>query len=102
MTTPTLQGAIETILENLGIDTVGEDYIPDLPDDAAAAVRALHRQWNAVADDGQAGGRISADSWARWLAALPELRRHAGLWEKNLSKQEDLCSNLFRFCLSKL
>lgn len=77
-------------------------YCADLPDDAAAAVRALHRQWNAVADDGQAGGRISADSWARWLAALPELRRHAGLWEKNLSKQEDLCSNLFRFCLSKL
>ena len=70
-------------------------YCADLPDDAAAAVRALHRQWNAA-------GRIGADSWAQYLAALPELRRHAELWEKNLSKQEDLCASLFRFCLSKL
>jgi uncharacterized repeat protein (TIGR03837 family) len=70
-------------------------YCAGLPEAAASAVRALHRQWNAA-------GRIGADSWAQYLAALPELRCHAELWEKNLSKQEDLCASLFRFCLSKL
>ncbi len=73
-----------------------ERYCATLPASGAAAVRLLHRQWNA---DGEA---TSADVWARYLAALPELRAHAELWEKNLSKQEDLCASLFRFCLSKL
>ena len=73
-----------------------ERYCVGLPETAAAAMRALHRQWN---EDGEAA---AADAWAQYLAALPDLRRHAELWEKNLSKQEDLCANLFRFCLSKL
>ncbi len=28
-------------LENLGIDTVGEDYIPELPDDAEPPLEAM-------------------------------------------------------------
>ena len=76
-------------------------YCAGLPDAAASAARELHQQWN-VGGEQAAGSRISADSWAQYLAALPELRRHAELWEKNLSKQEDLCASLFRFCLSKL
>lgn len=28
-------------LENLGIDTVGEDYIPDLPDDVEPTIEAI-------------------------------------------------------------
>ena len=32
---------IYDILENLGIDTVGEDYIPDLPDDAEPTLEAM-------------------------------------------------------------
>ena len=70
-------------------------YCAGLAEATASVVRALHQQWNA-------DGTIGADSWAQYLAALPELRRHAEIWEKNLSKQEDLCASLFRFCLSKL
>lgn len=77
------------------LDAFLERYCVGLSEMAAAAMRALHRQWNK-------DGRIGADSWSQWVAALPSLSRHAELWEKNLSKQEDLCANLFRFCLSKL
>lgn len=77
------------------LDAFLERYCTGLPETAAAAMCALHRQWNR-------DGRIGVDSWLQWVAALPSLRRHAELWEKNLSKQEDLCANLFRFCLSKL
>ena len=77
-------------------------YCAGLPEAAAAAVHEFHRQWNAAPGDGQLGGRISAGSWARWLAALPDLRRHAERWATNLSKQEDLCSSMVHFCLSKL
>ena len=73
-------------------------YCAGLPEAAASAVRELHMLWNGESS----AVRSNAERWAQYLAALPVLRSHAGLWEKNLSKQEDLCANLFRFCLSKL
>jgi uncharacterized repeat protein (TIGR03837 family) len=90
-------------------------YCAGLSAAAAAAVRRLHREWNGgkpvgnpggkpaeKCADGQGAGRITAQSWAQWLAVLPELRRHAQAWEINLSKQQDLCTSLFRFARSKL
>ena len=73
-------------------------YCTGLPEAAASAVRELHMLWNGESST----ARSNAERWAQYLAALPELCCHAELWEKNLSKQEDLCANLFRFCLSKL
>ena len=73
-------------------------YCAELPATASAAVRRFHQVWN-----GQTGaGRIGAELWSQWVAALPELRRHAEQWATNLSKQEDLCSSMVHFCLSKL
>jgi uncharacterized repeat protein (TIGR03837 family) len=77
-------------------------YCADLPETAAAAVRRLHLAWNAGQCTGEVGARISAELWAQWLAALPELSSHAGNWEINQSKQQDLCSSLVRFSSSKL
>ena len=70
-------------------------YCADLPHAAAAAVRNTFSGWNG-------GQRISPDIWTQWMDNLPDLRKHAVDWEKKLSKQEDLCSSLVRFCRSKL
>ncbi len=73
-------------------------YCASLPEAIAETVRQLHGAWN-----GENGpSRISRDLWQAWMKALPALNRHAMEWEKNLSKQEDLCSSLVRFCCSKL
>ena len=77
-------------------------YCAGLPAAAAAAVRELHRQWNGGSEQATAGGRISAELWAQYRAALADLRGHAERWATNLSKQEDLCSSMVHFCLSKL
>lgn len=73
-------------------------YCAGLPDAIAGTVRQFYGAWNGES----APARISPDLWQAWMKALPALDRHALEWEKNLSKQEDLCSSLVRFCRSKL
>lgn len=73
-------------------------YCARLPDAASQVLRQLHMAWNGA----PAAGAITTDLWAQWIDALPDLRRHAVKWEEIRSKQEDLCSNLVRFCRSKL
>ena len=73
-------------------------YCADLPLLAASATRKMHAAWNSGARD----GAMSAELWARWLELLPELRRYAEHWQIIQSKQQDLCTSLFRFGLSKL
>jgi uncharacterized repeat protein (TIGR03837 family) len=69
-------------------------YCVDLPKAASSAVRRLFNAWN--------HGRIPPALWDEVMSTLPDLRNHAVSWEKKLSLQEDLCSNLVRFCRSKL
>ena len=69
-------------------------YCEDLPRATAMVVRQLCLAWN--------GGRIPPDSWRQWRDAQPQHRAHAVNWANRLSKQEDLCSSLVRFCRSKL
>jgi uncharacterized repeat protein (TIGR03837 family) len=73
-------------------------YCSGLPETSARAVRRLFLAWNAGAD----ANRITPDLWAQWMASFAEIRKHAANWANNLSKQEDLCSCLVRFCRSKL
>ena len=75
-------------------------YCHGLSAGAGEAVRALHAAWNGTT--GAPADANAGDAWRRWTAQLPELRAHAAHWAKVLSKQEDLCTSLFRFCLSKL
>jgi len=70
-------------------------YCAEMPEEAARTVRQLAMLWNR-------GEQISSDSWAAYLSLLPDLQKHAVVWEKNRSKQEDLCSSLVRFCRSTL
>ena len=64
----------------------------------AFAVHELHNAWNGFAPNPMEIGA----AWRNWLEALPEIREHAGRWQNNLQKQEDLCASLVRFCRSKL
>ena len=66
-----------------------------LPLDLANLLRRMFLAWNGFAD-------FSTALVSEWLARLPDYRQHAIDWEKNLSKQQDLCSSLVRFCKSKL
>ncbi len=71
-------------------------YCDGLSTAAAEVLRRLHAAWNAGAEE------FTAVLWTQWRAALPELRQHAINSVNRLSKQEDLCSQLVRFCRSKL
>ena len=62
---------------------------------AATAVREFSLAWNGV-------GQITGERWERWMAHLPEWRRHAEEWQKKLIKQQDLSSRLVQFCRSRL
>jgi uncharacterized repeat protein (TIGR03837 family) len=82
------------------LDAFLEHYCRGLSAGAGEAVRALHAAWNRTTGD--PADASAGDAWRRWSSQLPELREHAERWAKVLSKQQDLCSCLFRFCLSKL
>ena len=69
-----------------------------LAEPAAATLRAVFMAWN----DGQSGQALTPPLWLAFMQALPEMRRHASGWAGTLARQEDLCSNLLRFCRSKL
>ena len=72
-------------------------YTEGLSPAAARAVREVHAAWNGFTPPDEA-----AKAWHAWRAARPELEAHALRWQKNLQKQEDLCSALVRFCRTKL
>lgn len=69
-------------------------YCAGRPEAEAASARRLFLAWN--------GGRLTQETWAGWIEALPAHRQHAIEWGKFLRNQEDLCSSLVRFCRSKL
>ena len=73
-------------------------YCDGLPPAPAQVLRQVVMAWNGA----MSAGRMDADSWARFCAVLPDLRQHAKNWAAQLALQEDLCSNLVRFCRSKL
>ena len=72
-------------------------YTEGLSPAAARAVREVYAAWNGFTPPDEA-----AKAWHAWRAARPELEAHALRWQKNLQKQEDLCSALVRFCRTKL
>jgi len=73
-------------------------YCHGLPMATEKAIRDLFHFWNSTQGEKQK----SSDLWHQWVGLLPQIRQHAEEWAKKLSKQEDLCSSLVRFCGSKL
>lgn len=73
-------------------------YTADLPARAKQPLEQFFTAWN----DRDASQRITPDMWNDYLVALAEYRVQAADWSKKLSKQEDLCSQLVRFCQNKL
>ena len=70
-------------------------YCTGLTNSTSVVVRNLFKAWNT-------GQGISSAIWTEWQAVLPDLRQHATNWATTQAKQEDLCSNLVRFCRNKL
>lgn len=73
-------------------------YLCGMADATADIIRKLFLAWNG--DESE--GKITRESWEHYQAQLPALVNHARNWEKHLSKQQDLCSQLVLFCASKL
>jgi uncharacterized repeat protein (TIGR03837 family) len=73
-------------------------YCHGLPVTTEKAIRDLFYLWNSP----QSGEPIRSDLWHQWVNLLPQIHHHAKNWANNLSKQQDLCSSLVRFCRSKL
>ncbi|MFT3850149.1 MAG: elongation factor P maturation arginine rhamnosyltransferase EarP [Propionivibrio sp.] len=71
-----------------------DQYCAGLPETEAQAIRKLFVAWN--------DGRLTHAIWNDWIQLAAAHFRHAINWEKNLRKQEDLCTSLVRFCRSKL
>ena len=76
------------------LDAFLDIYCAALPAATAGNVRSIWHGWNT--------GQITAGQWNEFSANLPALREHADLWAGHLAAQEDLSSNLVRFCRSKL
>ena len=70
-------------------------YCDGLSDTETEIVKTFFLAWNGE-------GRITQELWERWMDIFPKLRHHACGWQKNLIKQQDLCSGLVQFCRSKL
>ena len=77
------------------LDAFLDRYCVGLPEERAIRVRRVFHGWNGF-------GGFPPALIADWLADLPAVRGYAENWQKNLSKQQDLCSSLVRFCKSKL
>ena len=82
-------------------------YCADLPKATSTILRQLMETWNGdESGDNQpltaTKTMISPTLWASFMNVLPDLREKAVNWEKIRSKQEDLCTSLFRFSRSKL
>lgn len=76
------------------LDAFLDIYCAGLPAATASNVRSFWHGWNT--------GQITDGQWDEFSANLPALREHAALWAGHLAAQEDLSSNLVRFCRSKL
>ncbi|SDH52260.1 elongation factor P maturation arginine rhamnosyltransferase EarP [Propionivibrio dicarboxylicus] len=77
------------------LDAFLERYLADMPGNSARIVQNLTGAWNDFQE-------CTPALMTAVLQQLPEFRLQAENWEKNLSKQEDLCASLVRFCKSKL
>ena len=73
-------------------------YAAELSEKATQTLHRLFMAWNNESH----AGRINSSLWDNYLEVLPELRQHAEKWARNLSDNEDLCSQLLRFCRNKL
>lgn len=73
-------------------------YNRGMTDTTAQTIRKFFIAWNG--DESEGG--ITRESWEHYLVQLPALANHALNWGKELSKQQDLCSQLVQFCASKL
>lgn len=76
------------------LDAFLDRYTARLSAESAACARRFHLAWNGF-------GTLTDDGIDDWLARLPELGQHAQEWQKNLSKQQDLCGALVHFCRSR-
>ena len=65
-------------------------YAVGLPEEAAAALRAFWRAWNA--------GRSAGEAWGSFWRQRTALHAHARDWAERLTAQGDLASNLVNFC----
>ena len=77
------------------LDAFLDRYLAELSGALAERLRGLFLAWNGF-------GNFSSPPFGELLSLLDDFREHAGKWEKNLSKQQDLCTSLVRFCKSKL
>lgn len=66
-----------------------------LSETAAAHLRRFFQAWNG-------NGTMTTSLWEHYLGHLAELQRHAQEWQKELIKQQDLCSKLVQFFRSRL
>lgn len=76
------------------LDAFLDLYCATLPAATAGSVHSFWHGWNV--------GQITVEHWNEFAANLPVLREHAAHWVEHLARQEDLSSNLVRFCRSKL
>ena len=71
-----------------------DKYCTGLDEQTAHSVRSLHRAWNQ--------GHLKKEAWEEWLKRLPSIGQHAQSWANQLALQDDLCTQLISFCLSKI
>ena len=76
------------------LDAFLDRYTALLDTKTGARLRHFHLAWNGFET-------LTAHCIDDWLESLSELRQHAQEWQKNLSKQQDLCSALVYFYQSK-
>ncbi|CAD5110030.1 elongation factor P maturation arginine rhamnosyltransferase EarP [Zestomonas carbonaria] len=69
-------------------------YLADLDADAAAALSAFWRAWNA--------GEALAPAWPAVQRAWPALSRHAEHWARQWAARGDLAAKLVQFCTTRL
>ena len=77
------------------LDAFLDRYCAGLSKAAADHLRLFFQAWNG-------NGTMTAALWKNCLAHLVELQRHAPEWQKELIKQQDLCSKLVQFFRSRL
>lgn len=83
--------------ENAHLDKLAaflDRYCAELAPAAAAALRALHLEWNEK--------RLPAAVWDAYLRHLPELRAHARKWAADLGQKDDLATRLVKFVAGKV
>ena len=76
------------------LDAFLDRYTALLDTKTSAHLRRFHLAWNGFET-------LTAHCIDDWLESLSELSQHAQEWQKNLSKQQDLCSALVYFYQSK-